>query len=642
MKETFKKGVGLGLGLAMTVSGASNASAETFSSDSVNGGDKRIVVKDENLNISSRYDSEFKRLGMDTSLIADASSEIQERKITFDKKIIFQIDEPYYIVNNSNVPGEENVFKGDTCPVILNGRTMVPLRLIGEALGADVNWDGETSSITLKKESKEIKTQIGNNLMKINDGNDVKEVVLDSPPIIDKNNRTLVPVRAIAEGFGVKVLWDEKTRSVLINYTEEEKNNLFNNTIETEISADAIDLNSSFRASQFMAGGEYMNVAEEGPFAIKDKQSGAAVVFSDKDFLNIDQTISIIERYKCNAEELHQRYIDKSIINNIKDKLNSNDCVYVLNGEAYVFNDENLKQGNKTLIKYDTYGNQSTIVNDKAGIFYFSRLAFDKNLGVCIFDGTKITHKLNIQTKQFDELSTPEVVGTLEQRTIHNLEAAYNGKNGNVLNPLGLDYQDILEYKNTGSDKNCKSFKLIKVSDNLGFICMTGGECGLQMEKSLENLKLFVKRVNEIDPIISQNWVNRGLDFFATDQLPGVFFKSDVSKKWIASYYTYEYNGRIGVIYFNENGRSFARDPVGFFTPLDVESNGLKFQSHSSSFMLATIDGVVYTDSQAYKANECRKTAAKYLPPDWDGKWDGYKPLKEVFPNWDWRTMGKY
>jgi len=637
-----KETVAAGMVGVLTFSGASSAVAEIYNTESVNGGDKRVVLKDENLSIANRYDNEFKRLGIEAPFLADASSEIQERKITFDKKIIFQIDEPYYMVYNANVPGEENIFKGDTCPIILNSRTMVPLRLIGEALGADVNWDGETSSITLKKESKEIKTQIGNNLMKINDGNDVKEFVLDSPPIIDKNNRTLVPVRAIAEGFGVKVLWDEKTRSVLINYTEEEKNNLFSNTTETEISADAIDLNCSYQASRFMAGGEYMNVAEEGPFAIKDKQSGAVVVFSDQDFLNIDGTISLIEKHKFNVEELHQLYIDKSIVNNIKDRLNSNDCVYVLNGEAYVFNDENLKQGNKTLIKYDANGNQSIIINDKAGMFYFSKLAFDKNLGVFAFDGTKITHKLNTQTKQFDELSTPEFVGTLQQRTIHNLEAAYNGKNGNVLNPLGLDYQDILEYKNTGSDKNCKSFKLIKVSDNLGFVCLTGGQCGLQMEKSLENLKLFVKRVNEIDPIISQNWVNRGLDFFATDQLPGVFFKSDVSKKWIASYYTYGYNGRIGVIYFNENGRSFARDPVGFFTPLDVESNGLKFQSHSSSFMVATIDGVVYTDSQAYKANECRKTAAKYLPPDWDGKWDGYKPLKEVFPNWDWRTQGKY
>ena len=53
---------------------------------------------------------------------------------------------------------------------------MVPLRLIGESLGADVNWNGETKSVTLKKDKKEIKVQIGNNLMKINDDNNIKEV----------------------------------------------------------------------------------------------------------------------------------------------------------------------------------------------------------------------------------------------------------------------------------------------------------------------------------------------------------------------------------------------------------------------------------------------------------------------------------
>ncbi|MDD3123929.1 MAG: hypothetical protein PHC62_10565, partial [Candidatus Izemoplasmatales bacterium] len=320
--------------------------------------------------------------------------------------------------------------------------------------------------------------------------------------------------------------------------------------------------------------------------------------------------------------------------------LNSNDCVYVLNGEAYVFDNENLKQSNKTLTKYDAYGNPTTITNEKAYKFYFSRLAFDKKLGICVFNGTKITHKLNTQTKQFDELPTPEFVGTLEQRTIHNLEAAYNARwsNDQGTNPLGLDYQDILEYKNTGSDTNCKSFKLIKVSDNLGFICLTGGQCGLQEEGNLKSLKLFIPRVNEIDPAISQKWVERGLDFFAINEMSEPVFSSK-NENWLCTYDVRDYGG---VIWFHEDIRSFIRSPLGFLTPIEEESSGLWFRNHNTGGFTATIDGVFYSDEEIYKQGIYKKTVAKYFPPDWENKWNGYKPLKEVFPNWDWRTMGKY
>jgi len=642
MKEGLKRGVGVGVGIAMTVTGASSAAAETFNTDSIAGGNKSVVIKDEN---PDRHINALKNLGVDTStLFASAETNKTKESITTStRKVIVQIGSKFCLVSDPDVSGENNVLKeNDTCPEIINNRTMVPLRFISEALGSTVDWNGEDQSITLKKDNKEIGMQIGNNLMKVSDNGNVKESFLDSPPVVNKDSRTLVPVRAIAEAFGIEVQWDGNTNSVFIGYTKAEMNNLLiNNNIETEISADAIDLDSSYQASRFMAGGEYMNVAQEGPFAIKDKQSGAVVVFSDNDFLNIDKTISLIERYKCNADELHQKYLNKSIINNIKDKLNSNNCVYVLNGEAYVFSDENLKQGNKTLIKYDAYGNPSTITNEKAGLFYFSRLAFDKNLGICVFDGTKITYKLNTQTKQFDELSTPEFVGSLEQRTIHNLEAAYNAKwpDGSNTNPLGLDYQDILEYKNIGSDTNCKSFKLIKVSDNLGFICLTGGQCGLQNNDNLENIKRCVQISNEIDPKITQKWVENGLDFFATNEFPYKLF-TKYQENWTATYNPYNYGG---VLFFHEDLRTCVFNPMGFFTVIEEESTGLKYKNHLFEGWKAVIDGVTYSNEEAYKIEKRNKTLAKYFPPDWDsGKWDGYKPLKEIFPNWDWQTQGKY
>ena len=109
----------------------------------------------------------------------------------------------------------------DVPPQIINDRTMVPMRAIFEMLGADVDWNGDERKITGSKDNIEIVMYVDNTQMSVNGS----IVTLDSPPtIID--GRTLVPVRAIAESFGVDVLWHGEIRTVSI-YNDE-------NTVEYE------------------------------------------------------------------------------------------------------------------------------------------------------------------------------------------------------------------------------------------------------------------------------------------------------------------------------------------------------------------------------------------------------------------------
>lgn len=103
----------------------------------------------------------------------------------------------------------------DVQPAIINGRTMVPLRAIFEALGLEIRWDGETSTVTGVGNGKEIKLKIGSTKALI-DGN---EVELDVPAAVIEN-RTLVPVRFVAEASGAKVAWDGTSRTVLISTLE--------------------------------------------------------------------------------------------------------------------------------------------------------------------------------------------------------------------------------------------------------------------------------------------------------------------------------------------------------------------------------------------------------------------------------------
>ena len=111
------------------------------------------------------------------------------------------------------INGEHITF--DQPPIIYNDRTLVPLRAIFEALGAEVTWDGDTQTVTAKKGGTTIKLTIGEYEFYKNGS----AIPLDVPGMI-LNDRTLVPVRAVSEAFNCTVDWDGDTRTVYIYYDE--------------------------------------------------------------------------------------------------------------------------------------------------------------------------------------------------------------------------------------------------------------------------------------------------------------------------------------------------------------------------------------------------------------------------------------
>jgi len=104
-----------------------------------------------------------------------------------------------------------NQLEFDVPPQIINNRTMVPMRLIFEALGAVVEWDGATQTVTAVRDNTIVIMKIDNQIMFVDD----HEITIDTSPSLI-NGRTLVPVRAVAEGLGTEVDWDTSTRTVII------------------------------------------------------------------------------------------------------------------------------------------------------------------------------------------------------------------------------------------------------------------------------------------------------------------------------------------------------------------------------------------------------------------------------------------
>lgn len=118
------------------------------------------------------------------------------------EKVELVLDTPTAIVNG--VPKRVDNDSTDVTPYLdENDRTLVPLRFISEAFGADVAWDGDTQSITISGDA-DIVMQIGSASYGVNQ----TTLEMDTAPIL-MNDRTMVPLRAIVEALGKQVFYND-------------------------------------------------------------------------------------------------------------------------------------------------------------------------------------------------------------------------------------------------------------------------------------------------------------------------------------------------------------------------------------------------------------------------------------------------
>lgn len=122
--------------------------------------------------------------------------------------IELRIGDPVMTAGNT----EQEIDPGrGTVPVIENGRTLLPVRAVVEAMGGAVAWDAETQTAVLAKGDTIILLMIGSGTAFLNE----TAHTLDAVPVI-MNGRTMLPIRFIAEGFGYEVIWDGDTQTVTL------------------------------------------------------------------------------------------------------------------------------------------------------------------------------------------------------------------------------------------------------------------------------------------------------------------------------------------------------------------------------------------------------------------------------------------
>ena len=132
----------------------------------------------------------------------------------FDEEVIIlklQIGNNIMYVNDKPV-------EIDVAPIIIEGRTLLPIRWIAEPLGASVSWDEKEKKVNISLNDIIIELWIGKNLGKIN-GN-FKLIDPNNPKVVPQiiNGRTMLPVRFVSENLGCEVQWENDTKVIKIIY----------------------------------------------------------------------------------------------------------------------------------------------------------------------------------------------------------------------------------------------------------------------------------------------------------------------------------------------------------------------------------------------------------------------------------------
>lgn len=163
---------------------------------------------DKNIRDNNDYYYTMKPVYKDNSL-GPVSNEVLIKSTNKTTTIVLQVGSKYMHVDGKRKEIEPG--KG-TNVIIKNGRTFLPIRAVIEAMGGQIDWRESDQRVSIYLKGSVIHLWIGENNAKVNNTN--KET--DVAPYISSSDRTMLPLRFIAENLDCEVVWDGLTKSVTI------------------------------------------------------------------------------------------------------------------------------------------------------------------------------------------------------------------------------------------------------------------------------------------------------------------------------------------------------------------------------------------------------------------------------------------
>lgn len=108
----------------------------------------------------------------------------------------------------------------DVAPFIENGRTIIPIRYMAEALdmkAENILWNDSNKTVYFFRKNKIVSLQVGNKVMSIDTKDKIQKIEMEVAPEI-VNGRIILPLRYVTEAFDIKVDWDENTKTISFTY----------------------------------------------------------------------------------------------------------------------------------------------------------------------------------------------------------------------------------------------------------------------------------------------------------------------------------------------------------------------------------------------------------------------------------------
>lgn len=146
------------------------------------------------------------------------------------------VDCPDAFAGNERVKIDND--NNNVTPIIENDRTLVPVRFISETLGMDVSYDDAAKEINIEGRGYKVVMTVDKAEYTVNG----TEKMLDVPAVV-KNDRTLIPLRAMAEAIGMDVEWDGESRLVYIGsvpFHDMDNSSVYAEALKTGKSVDEI------------------------------------------------------------------------------------------------------------------------------------------------------------------------------------------------------------------------------------------------------------------------------------------------------------------------------------------------------------------------------------------------------------------
>jgi len=121
-------------------------------------------------------------------------------------------------VGYSNFTVDGFPYTMDSPPIIINNRTLLPIRAVIEAIGGIVQWNDSERKVTIILNNNTLELWIGKNIARVNGVNKLIDSINTKVVPIIINRRTMLPLRFIVENLGCDVQWDGTTKTITITY----------------------------------------------------------------------------------------------------------------------------------------------------------------------------------------------------------------------------------------------------------------------------------------------------------------------------------------------------------------------------------------------------------------------------------------